>query len=223
MSTSVTRQERTLRILVACECSGAVRRALRDRGHNAWSCDLLPAEDDSRHHFTGDCRDVIPDLPWDMMIAFPPCTHLSGSGARWCTDHWVKKKKHPDGRYWHDGTEKRRQRAEAIDFIKGLWAAPVAKVAIENPIGRLSTLWIKPTQIIEPWQHGHGEKKATCLWLRNLPKIVPTNIVEGREQAVWKMTPSETRTRDRSLTYPGIAMAMASQWTADVSESREAA
>jgi hypothetical protein len=216
-------QSRMLRVLVACECSGAVRRELRARGHNAWSCDLLPAEDGSRFHFQTDCRNIIPDLPWDMMIAFPPCTHLSGSGARWCVDHWVTKKNHPDGRYWHDGTEKRRQRAEAVEFVKTLWAAPIPMVAIENPVGRLSTLWMKPTQIIQPWQHGHGEVKGTCLWLRNLPKIVPTNIVEGREQVVWKMTPSDTRARDRSLTYSGIARAMATQWTPDVVRQEQAA
>lgn len=211
-----------MRILVGCECSGAVRRELRDRGHDAWSCDILPAEDNSPYHLQCDVRDAL-DGGWHMGIFFPPCTHLSGSGARWCVDHWVTKKSHPAGRYWHDGAVKRWQRSEAVEFVKALWYAPISKVAIENPVGRLSTLWMKPTQIIEPWQHGHGEKKATCLWLRNLPKIVPTNIVEGREQAVWKMTPSETRARDRSLTYPGIARAMATQWTKNVLELQEAA
>lgn len=205
----------SLRILVGCECSGAVRRELRDRGHDAWSCDILPAEDDSPYHLQCDVLSVLAN-GWDMGIFFPPCTHLSGSGARWCTDHWVTKKTHPDGRYWWDGSQKRHQQAEAVEFVKAIWAAPIAKVAVENPVGRLSTLWMKPTQIIEPWQHGHGEKKATCLWLRGLPAIVPTKIVSGRKQAVWRMGPSKTRARDRSLTYPGIAAAMAAQWTPDV-------
>jgi len=213
--TSSVEGNSSLRILVGCECSGAVRRELRDRGHDAWSCDILPAEDNSPYHLQCDVLSVLGN-GWDMGIFFPPCTHLSGSGARWCTDHWVTKKSHPDGRYWWDGSEKRRLQAEAVDFVKAIWAAPIADVAIENPVGRLSTLWMKPTQIIEPWQHGHGEKKATCLWLRGLPEIVPTKIVSGRKQAVWRMGPSPTRARDRSVTYPGIAAAMAAQWTRDV-------
>lgn len=180
-----------MRVLVACEYSGAVRRAFRERGHEAWSCDLLPAEDGGPHYQ----QDVLEVMcwGWDMMLAFPPCTHLASSGARW----------------WKD---KVREQEQAIAFVDCLANAPIRLIAIENPIGKLSSAWRKPDQIIQPWQFGHGETKATCLWLKGLPKLVPTDIVEGREQRVWKMPPSPDRWKERSRTYNGIAQAMAAQW-----------
>lgn len=182
-----------MRVLVACEYSGAVRRAFRARGHDAWSCDLLPAEDSQGFHFQGDVRDVLHD-GWDMMIAHPPCTHLAVSGARWFKD-------------------KQQEQHEALDFVELLMDAPIEKIVIENPISIISSCIRKPDQIIQPWMFGHGETKATCLWLKNLPKLQPTNIVEGREARVHKMPPSPDRWKERSRTYQGIAEAMAQQWT----------
>lgn len=185
-----------MNILVACEFSGAVRRAFRARGHNAWSCDLLPAEDGSEHHIQGNVidHDVI-SRGWDVLIAFPDCTYLTVSGARWFSVPW-------------------RQSAQewAVAFVKTLWALPIKRKALENPVGRLSTLWRKPDQIIHPWQFGHGETKATCLWLDNLPKLVPTRIVDGREGRVWKEPPSPDRWKNRARMYSGIADAMGEQW-----------
>ena len=184
--------KRKMRVLVACEFSGVVRRAFRALGHDAWSCDLLPAEDDSEHHVRGDVCDILP-LMWDMMIAHPPCTHLSVSGARWFKDKQV-------------------EQAEALDFVRVLMDAPIDCIAIENPISIISSRIRKPDQIIQPWQYGHGETKATCLWLKNLPKLVPTNIVDGREARVHKMPPGPDRWKERSRTFEGIASAMAEQW-----------
>lgn len=183
-----------MRVLVACEFSGTVRRAFRERGHDAWSCDLLPAEGSTSHHLQRDVRGVL-GLGWDMMIAHPPCTHLAVSGARW----W----KH-----------KRKEQAEALEFVRLLLDAPIPRIALENPISAISTAIRKPDQIIQPWQFGHGETKATCLWLVNLPKLVPTKIVDGREARVHKMPPRPDRWKERSRTYPGIAAAMAEQWGA---------
>lgn len=181
-----------MRVLVACEYSGKVREAFRKLGHDAVSCDLLPADDGSPHHYQGDVRDIIND-DWDMMVAFPPCTHLAVSGARWFRD-------------------KAKEQAEGLAFVQYLMDAPIPRIAIENPIGVISTRIRKPDQIIQPWQFGHGETKATCLWLKGLPKLTPTNIVSGREQRVWKMGPSPLRWKLRSETYQGIANAMAEQW-----------
>lgn len=181
-----------MRVLVACEFSGIVREAFRRRGHDAWSCDLLPAEDGSPHHLQMDMRLLSLDA-WDMLIAFPPCTYLAVSGARW----FAKRK---------------REQQEAIDFVEWLASRPVAKCAIENPIGVLSTKWCKPAQIVQPWMFGHGETKATCLWLNNLPLLKPTNIVAGRHARVHREPPSPERWRNRSRTYTGIAEAMAMQW-----------
>lgn len=183
-----------MRILVACEFSGVVRRALRARGHDAWSCDLLPAEDGGEHYDTGVQYRLNDPTQWDMMIAFPPCTHLASSGAR-----WFKLK----------GLEQ----AQAVAFVKMLADQPIPKIAIENPIGILSTYMRKPDQIIQPWQFGHGETKATCLWLKGLPKLTPTKVVEGREARVHRCPPSPDRWKERSRTLPGIAAAMAEQWT----------
>lgn len=186
--------ENALRVLVACEFSGVVRRAFRERGCNAWSCDLLRSEDDSEHHIQGDCLDVICE-GWDLMIAHPPCTHLSSSGARWFKD-------------------KMTEQAEAIEFVRRLLSAKVPKIALENPIGVISTQVRKPDQIIQPWQFGHGEVKSTCLWLKGLPSLSPTKVVDGRVPRVWYAAPSPDRWKERSRTYAGIAEAMAEQWGA---------
>ena len=182
-----------MRVLVACEYSGTVRDAFIRGGHDAMSCDLLPTES-AGPHYQGDVRDVL-DYPWDMMIAHPPCTHLSVSGAR-----------HFEGKRL-DG----RQHAAAA-FFMSLAKSGVPRIAIENPVCVMSELWRKPDQIIQPWQYGHGECKATCLWLIGLDPLVPTNIVEGREQRIWKMPPGPDRWKERSRTFPGVAEAMVSQW-----------
>lgn len=181
-----------MRVLVACEFSGVVRDAFRALGHDAWSCDLLPCETGPLWHIRGDVRRYL-DLGWDLMVAHPPCTHLAVSGARWFAG-------------------KREEQEEALAFVRLLLDAPILRIALENPVSVISSRIRKPDQIIQPWQFGHGEVKATCLWLRNLPKLVPTDIVEGREARVHRMGPSPTRWADRSRTLPGIADAMAEQW-----------
>ena len=186
-----------LKILVACEESQAVTKEFRRLGHEAYSCDIVPC---SGGHPEWHLRqDVIPLLSeaWDMIIAFPPCTDLAVSGARWF------KEKQKDGR---------QQRS--IEFFLAFTRTKCERVAIENPIGIMSSIYRKPDQIIQPWQFGHGETKATCLWLTGLQKLIPTDIVDGREQRIWKMPPSADRAALRSKTYPGIARAMASQWGA---------
>lgn len=180
-----------MRVLVACEFSGTVRDAFRARGHDAWSCDLLPTEHDGPH-FQADVLTLL-HKDWDLMIAHPPCTHLASSGARWFK-------------------LKVAEQAEAIKFVQALLNAPIAKIAVENPIGILSTRIRKPDQIVQPWQFGHGETKATCLWLRGLPVLKPTNVVDGRVARVHRAPPSPDRWKLRSLTYEGIAQAMAEQW-----------
>lgn len=182
-----------LRVLVACEFSGTVRRAFERLGHNAWSCDLLPAEDGSQHHHMADVRELLKRTQWDLMIAHPPCTHLAVSGARWFKD-------------------KLKEQEDALEFVRMLMDATVPMIAIENPISIISGRIRKPDQIIQPWQFGHGETKSTCLWLKNLPKLIPTNIVEGREARIHKMPPGPDRWKERSRTYAGIAEAMAKQW-----------
>jgi hypothetical protein len=159
------------------------------------SCDLLPTET-LGPHYQGDVRDVL-DYPWDLMIAHPPCTHLSVSGARHFAD------KRMDGR-----------QQSAVSFFMRLAKADIPRIAIENPVCIMSTLWRKPDQTIQPWEFGHGETKATCLWLKGLPPLQPTDIVPGREARVWRMPPSETRALERSRTYTGVAQAMAKQWGA---------
>lgn len=185
-----------MRVLVACEFSGVVRNAFAIRGHDAVSCDLLPTERINlrypESHYQGDVFEVL-DMPWDLMIAFPPCTYLCISGARW----------------WAD---RKREQSQAIRFVKRLLNAPIPRIALENPIGILSTAIRKPEQIIHPWQFGHGETKSTCLWLKNLPLLKPTRIVDGREPRIHTMSPGANRSRNRSRTYQGIANAMASQW-----------
>lgn len=180
-----------MKILIACEYSGTVREAFSKLGHDAWSCDILETEIPG-NHLQCDVREILSD-GWDMMIAHPPCTHLAVSGARWFKD-------------------KKVEQAEALEFVRLLLNAPIEKIALENPISIISSHIRKPDQIIQPWQFGHGETKATCLWLQNLPKLQPTNIVEGREQRIWKMPPGENRWKERSRTFEGIAQAMANQW-----------
>lgn len=186
-----------MNVLVACEFSGIVREAFRVRGHNAWSCDVLPAEDASPHHFRCDIRPHLSGglfgVAWDLLIAHPPCTHLAVSGARWFKD-------------------KREAQADALNFVRELLTAPITSIAVENPISVISSRIRKPNQIIQPWQFGHGEIKATCFWLKNLPPLVPTQIVEGRRARVHREPPSPERWKNRSRTYQGIADAMAEQW-----------
>jgi hypothetical protein len=180
-----------MRVLVACEFSGIVRDAFISRGHDAISCDLLPTERPGLH-YCGPVEDILAD-GWDMMIAHPPCTHLAVSGARWFAD-------------------KQREQLHALQFVEALMDAPIHRTCIENPISIISSRIRKPEQIIQPWQFGHGETKATCLWLKNLPPLVPTNIVAGREARVHRMPPGPDRWRERSRTLQGIADAMADQW-----------
>lgn len=199
-----------MNVLVACEESQRVCIAFREKGHNAFSCDILPCSGghpewhiqcDVTLLLDGHCEFVTVNgdlhcvMRWDMIIAFPPCTDLAASGAR----HFEKKRQ--DGR-----------QARSISFFMQFVNADCDKIAIENPIGIMSNIYRKPDQIIQPWMFGHGETKSTCLWLKNLPLLEPTNIVEGREQRIWRMPPGPDRAKERSKTYPGIADAMATQW-----------
>lgn len=190
-----------MRVLVACEFSGIVRDAFLKKGHDAWSCDLLPCEAGGPH-IQGDVLEVL-DAGWDLMIAHPPCTHLAVSGARWFKDKAVEQE-------------------EALRFVQRLLEASVDKIALENPVSIISSRIRKPSQIIQPWQFGHPESKKTCLWLKNLPKLEPTNILELPECGYWsnqtpsgqnKLGPSEDRWKERAKTYQGIADAMADQWS----------
>lgn len=180
-----------MRVLIACEYSATVREAFSKLGHDAWSCDILETEIPG-NHLQCDVREILGD-GFDMMIAHPPCTHLAVSGARWFKN-------------------KKVEQAEALEFVRLLLNAPIQRIALENPISIISSRIRKPDQVIQPWQFGHGETKATCLWLKNLPKLQPTNIVEGREQRIYKMPPGENRWKERSRTFEGIARAMANQW-----------
>ena len=186
----------TIDVLIGCEESGIVTKAFREKGINAWSCDLLPTSGDlPQFHIQGDVLETIKEHPEIKMgIFFPPCTHLAVSGAR-----WFKFKK--------------KEQEEAVIFFMQFVCSKINKIAIENPIGIMSTHYRKPDQIIQPWMFGHGETKATCLWLYGLPKLQPTNIVTGREQNVWKCSPGIDRAKIRSKTFPGIAKAMATQWS----------
>jgi hypothetical protein len=191
-----------MRVLVACEFSGTVRRVFRALGHDAWSCDLLPAEDGSPHHILDDAS-LVCDWGWDLMIAHPPCTHLAVSGARW----------------WKD---KAKEQEDALHFVRMLMRAPIPRICIENPVSKISSAIRKPDQIIQPWQYGHGETKATCLWLQNLLPLKPTQIVDGREARIHRMPPGPDRWKERSRTYQGIAEAMAMQWGGVVSQAEAA-
>jgi hypothetical protein len=182
-----------LNVLIGCEYSGAVRDAFIRRGHNAMSADLLPT-DAPGPHYQGDVFDVV-DYPWDLAIFHPPCTHLAVSGAR----HF-------------EGKRLTGQQQAAVAFFMRLAKLDIPRIAIENPVCIMSSVWRRPDQTIQPWQFGHGETKATCLWLKGLPKLTPTDVVEGREARIHKMPPSEDRWKLRSQTYSGIADAMADQW-----------
>jgi len=193
-----------VRVLVACEFSGTVRRAFAARGHDAWSCDLLPAEDRSNRHIVGDARDLLGD-GWDLlMVAHPPCTRLCNSGVRWLAERDL----------WSDLDE-------AAELFSAFWNSPIARIAVENPVmhrhakARIVN-YAEPAQSVQPWQFGHGETKRTCLWLKNLPKLKPTNIVSGREQRVHRMPPGPDRRKERSRFFSGIAEAMADQWGGDL-------
>lgn len=196
-----------MRVLVACEYSGVVRRAFAARGHDAWSCDLLPAEDRSNKHVIGDARKLLDD-GWDLLIvAHPPCTRLCNSGVRWLS-------KPPAGKTLEQMHDELR---EGASLFSDFWNAPIERICVENPVMHrhakaLITNYREPAQSVQPWQYGHGETKRTCLWLRNLPPLVPTNIVEGREQRVFRMSPGPDRWKERSRFFPGIAGAMADQW-----------
>lgn len=182
-----------MRVLIACEFSGTVRDAFAARGHDAWSCDLLPSEKRGKHIQCDVWRLIEGEDERDLMIAHPPCTHLAVSGARWFKD-------------------KQAEQAEAVRFFMGLATANIPRICIENPVSIMSTCWRKPDQIIQPWMFGHGETKATCLWLKSLPLLTPTNIVDGREARVHRMPPGPNRWKERSRTFQGIAEAMAEQW-----------
>ena len=206
-----------MKILVACEESQAVTIELRKLGHEAYSCDIIPCS--GGHPEWHIMQDVLPLLngnchfrtmegicheitgKWDMIIAFPPCTYLTVTGNKWFKPEYAER-----------FPTRQADRNAAIEFFMAFANADCPKIAIENPVGIMSTIWRKPDQIIQPWQFGHGETKATCLWLKGLPLLHPTEIVEGREQRVWKMPPSADRAKQRSKTYPGIARAMAEQW-----------
>ena len=179
-------------MLIACEFSGTVRDAFRALGHDAWSCDILDTESTRAYHIQDDVLNHL-HKGWDLMIAHPPCTHLAVSGARWFK-------------------EKQKEQEQALEFVQQLLCAPVPRIALENPISVISSRIRKPDQIIQPWQFGHGEVKATCLWLKGLPKLVPTNEVCGRHPACWLEGPGPDRWKKRSKTYSGIAAAMANQW-----------
>jgi len=197
-----------MKVLIACEFSGTVRNAFRKRGHDAWSCDLLPTIGPPDYHIQRDVFEAIGMARWDLMIAHPPCTYLAASGLHW-------NKRNPD---------RAKLTEEALEFVLALSIAPIDRIAIENPIGCLSTRWRKPEQIIQPYLFGEDASKATCLWLKNLPKLCPTEYVEPRlvngkkrwanqtDSGQNRLSPSPTRWAERSKTYQGIAEAMAEQW-----------
>lgn len=192
-----------MRVLIACEYSGRVREAFRARGHDAWSCDYLPAEDGSPYHHQGDClRFAETSGPWDLMIAHPPCTYLAASGL-----HWNKRR-----------PERQAQTEEALGFVRQLLGLPIPRIALENPIGCISTHIRKPDQIIQPWQFGEDASKATCLWLQGLPLLASTKVIRRERYANQtasgqnRLPPSPDRWKERSRTYQGIADAMAAQW-----------
>lgn len=198
-----------MKVLVACEFSGTVREAFRALGHDAWSCDLLPTERPSEFHLQCDARDVL-DEGWDLLIAHPPCTYLTNAGARHLWAVPSRRGKTADVAGW----ERFEAMFSAADLFQAFADAPVARICIENPIPHhYARIYMGAyDQIIQPWQFGHGETKATCLWLKGLPQLRPTQIVEGREARVHRMSPSKDRWKERSRTYPGIAAAMAEQW-----------
>lgn len=197
-----------MRVLIACEFSGIVRKAFQSRGHDAWSCDLLPAEDGSEFHFQHDCRGMYSGYGagWDLMIAHPPCTYLCNSGVRWLYEGGIGGLRNE---------ERWRKMVEAAEFFKALLNAPIARVCIENPVMHgyaLKVVGVKHSQTIQPYEHGHGETKRTGLWLRGLPLLKPSDVVAGRTPRVHHASPGPDRWKERSRTLPGIAAAMAEQW-----------
>lgn len=206
------------RVLVACEFSGVVRRAFAMRGHDAWSCDLLPSEDRSNKHIVGDARDLLND-GWDLLIvAHPPCTRLCNSGVRWLSVP-------PAGKTIEQMQEELR---EGAALFSAFWNAPIERICVENPVMHrhakaLIENYREPAQSVQPWQFGHGETKRTCLWLKNLPPLVPTNIVAGRTPRVHFASPGPDRWKERSRFFSGIAQAMAEQWSDYVERERSAA
>ena len=204
-----------MKVLVACEYSGTVRNAFLQRGHDAWSCDLLPSEDNSSRHIIGDALDLLGD-GWDLLIAHPPCTRLCNSGVRWLSSP-------PPGK---TADQMRDELAEGAALFSAFWNADIPRVAIENPVMHkhakaLIVNYQEPAQSVQPWQFGHGECKRTCLWLRGLAPLMPTDIVEGREQRVHRMPPGADRWKERSRFYPGIAAAMADQWGSTIMEKTD--
>lgn len=198
-----------MRVLVACEYSATVRDAFRARGHDAWSCDLLPTEGEPRWHIQGDAIASAYGQQWDLLIAHPECTYLANSGAKHLYAG-MKAENGPNAARW-------AMMGAAAMFFRAMLDAPVPRIAVENPImlGHPRKMFgiPDPTQVIQPWQFGHGETKATCLWLKNLPPLVATSEVDGRDQRIWRMAPGAERKKERSRTYQGIAEAMADQWT----------
>lgn len=195
----------SLRVLIACETSGAVRNAFRKLGHEAYSVDILPSDDDSPYHVRGDALGMLAHN-WDLIIAHPPCTRLTNSGVRWLHERNL----------WGELDE-------ACEFFREFLDHPCEHIAIENPIPHkyaVERIGRTYDQKVQPWMFGHGESKATCFWLKNLPHLVPTNIVEGREQRIWKLPPGPDRWKERSKTYQGIADAMAQQWSRHVIKSK---
>lgn len=196
-----------MRVLIACEFSGVVRRAFAARGHDAWSCDILPAEDRSNKHITGDVRDILAD-GWDLLaVMHPPCTRLCNSGVRWLSVP-------PPGKTVE---QMQAELVEGAALFSACWNAPIERIAVENPVMHkhakaLIVGYEEFTQSIQPWQFGHPETKRTCLWLKNLPPLTPTKIVEGRTARVHRASPGPDRWRERSRFFPGIASAMAEQW-----------
>ncbi len=184
-----------MKVLIACEFSGIIREAFRSIGHDAYSCDLEPSLDNSKYHIQGNVTKILND-DWDLMIAHPPCTYLAVSG----NTHFIS-----DKNRW-------KKQLMAVRFVLTLARSPIPAICIENPVSMLASLWRRSDQTIQPWQFGHGEVKRTCLWLKNLPKLKPTKIVEGREKKMYKISRSSDRSKLRSITYTGIAEAMANQW-----------
>lgn len=202
-------QDGCMRVLVACEFSGVVREAFRKRGHDAWSCDLLPTEAPGQH-FCGDVKGLL-GKRWDLMIAHPPCTYLTNAGVRHLHDSVTSKN---GNKTKVVGSERWVKMFEAAEFFRALWNAPIPKIAIENPVphGYAAMLIGRYTQLVQPWMFGHGETKATCFWLKNLPPLEPTKYVTGRYARVHMTSPGPNRWKERSRTYQGIADAMAEQW-----------
>lgn len=208
-----------MKVLVACETSGIVRDAFLARGHDAWSCDILPADTPTNRHITGDARPLLQPMWWDMLVvAHPPCTRLCNSGVRWLSVP-------PPGK---SAAQMQRELEEGAELFSAFWNAPIDRIAVENPVMHrhakaLIANYQEPAQSVQPWQFGHGETKRTCLWLKSLPPLIPTNIVEGRAPRVHHMSPGPNRWKERSRFFTGIAAAMADQWGGDASQQLAAA